>query len=325
MKHWGKIVPFQVEFYLAASLAFSTVIATAGEVAVPTPQGSASPGAAAGAKVLKLEEAVVIAVDNHPRIRAAKEKVGAQNAVLGQQMSAYYPTVSLSNSYRTTTSSGTTTTSQEAFDLFSSRANFDMTLYNFGKREGSVQSARETLDAVGYTYRTTVEEVVLAVKQAYFSYLQARALVRVREETVKGRELIVRQARGVFEVGTRPKIDVARAESNLYNAQADLIALCSHAWEYYSTDQNQAVIYLSLREANTPEGELLLFKAKQLILPWFGANTQKILRAFASQLSLWPPLLACVPEGTTLQTQASLLAYSPAHLQMENPFHARKI
>ena len=109
------------------------------------------------------------------------------------------------------------------------------------------------------------------------------------------------------------------------SAQADLIALCSHAWEYYSTDQNQAVIYLSLREANTPEGELLLFKAKQLILPWFGANTQKILRAFASQLSLWPPLLACVPEGTTLQTQASLLAYSPAHLQMENPFHARKI
>ncbi|MBI2211927.1 MAG: TolC family protein, partial [Deltaproteobacteria bacterium] len=69
-----------------------------------------------------------------------------------------------------------------------------------------------------------MEEVVLAVKQAYFSYLQARALVRVREETVKGRELIVRQAQGFFEVGTRPKIDVARAESNLYNAQADLIA-----------------------------------------------------------------------------------------------------
>ncbi|MBI3061681.1 MAG: hypothetical protein HYY83_06870, partial [Deltaproteobacteria bacterium] len=62
MKHWGKIVPFQVEFYLAACLAFSTVIATAGEVAVPAPQGSASPGAAAGAKVLKLEEAVAVAL-----------------------------------------------------------------------------------------------------------------------------------------------------------------------------------------------------------------------------------------------------------------------
>lgn len=224
MKHWGKSLPLRVGFCLAVCLAFSPVMATAGEVTVPAPQGSASPGAATGAKILKLEEAVAIALENHPKIKAAKEKVGAQQAVLGQQMSSYYPTLSLSNSYRTTTSSGTTTTSQEAFDVFSSRTNFDMTLYNFGKREGAVQSARESLDAVGYAYRTTAEEVVLAVKQAYYGYLQARALVRVREETVRGRELIVRQAQGFFEVGTRPKIDVARAESNLYNAQADLIA-----------------------------------------------------------------------------------------------------
>jgi len=40
---------------------------------------------------------------------------------------------------------------------------------------------------------------------------------------VRNRELLVRQARGFFEVGTRAKIDVARAEANLYNAQAGLI------------------------------------------------------------------------------------------------------
>jgi outer membrane protein TolC len=45
----------------------------------------------------------------------------------------------------------------------------------------------------------------------------------VREETVKNRELLVKQARGFYEVGTRAKIDVARAEANLYTAQADLI------------------------------------------------------------------------------------------------------
>jgi outer membrane protein TolC len=36
--------------------------------------------------------------------------------------------------------------------------------------------------------------------------------------------LLVRQARGFYEVGTRARIDVVRAESNLYTAQADLIA-----------------------------------------------------------------------------------------------------
>jgi outer membrane protein TolC len=98
-----------------------------------------------------------------------------------------------------------------------------MTLYNFGKREGSVQSARDTLDATQFNYLTTEEDVVLAVKQAYYGYLAARALVKVREATVRDRELLVRQAQGFFEVGTRAKIDVARAESNLYSAQADLI------------------------------------------------------------------------------------------------------
>jgi outer membrane protein TolC len=223
MKYRGRILPFRAGFCLSVCLIFSTWIASAAEVAAPAAQGPALGGATPG-KVLKVEDAVTIAVENHPRIRAARERVGAQQSVLGQQMSSYYPTVSLSNSYRTTTSSGTTTTSQEAFDLFSSRANFDMTLYNFGKREGAVQSARESLDAVGHSYKTTMEEVVLAVKQAYYNYLQAKAVVKVREETVKGRELIVRQAQGFFEVGTRPRIDVARAESNLYNAQADLIA-----------------------------------------------------------------------------------------------------
>lgn len=175
-------------------------------------------------QLLKLEEAVRIALENHPRIRAAGEKVGAQQAVLGQQFSAYYPTVTESNSYRTSNATGGGDVSARSFDRFTGQASFNMTLYNFGKREGNVQSARDTLEATEYDYRTTVSDIVLGAKQAYFAYLQARALLRVREETVKDRELLAQQARGFFEVGTRARIDVARAEANLYTAQADLIA-----------------------------------------------------------------------------------------------------
>jgi outer membrane protein TolC len=174
---------------------------------------------------LSLDQAVLMALDNHPNVRAAHERIGAQQAVLGQQMAAYYPTISMSNFYQTSTQSGTTTgVTDGANDTFLSRASFNMTLYNFGKREGTVQAARETLDATGYNYKTTVDSVVFGVKQAYYAYLQARAIVRVREETVASRDLLVKQARGFYEVGTRARIDVVRAESNLYSAQADLIA-----------------------------------------------------------------------------------------------------
>jgi outer membrane protein len=187
--------------------------------AAPATPASPSPTG----KLLTIEDAVRIGLDNHPRIKSANERVGSQQAVLGQQMSAYYPTISMSNQYRTTQSS-TNGGNDHAADSFSSQAIFAWTLYNFGKREGNVQAARETLDATQNDYETTNQDIVLSIKQAYYIYLGSQALVRVRQETVRSRELLVRQARGFYEVGTRARIDVARAEANLYSAQADLIA-----------------------------------------------------------------------------------------------------
>src|SRR6185437_10258956 len=135
-----------------------------------------------------------------------------------------YPTISLTNLYRSGTASGTTGVSPTGFDFFQSQASFNMTLYNFGKREGNVQAARETLDATREDYASTTQDIVLAIKQAYYTYLTAQAIVNVRKDTVRSRDLLVKQAQGFYEVGTRARIDVARAEANLYSAQADLIA-----------------------------------------------------------------------------------------------------
>ena len=187
--------------------------------AAPSTSTSASPTG----KLLTIEDAVRIGLENHPRIKSASERVSSQQAVLGQQMSAYYPTISMSNQYRTAQTS-TNGGNDHAADAFASLANFNMTLYNFGKREGNVQAARETLDATKQDYETTNQDIILSIKQAYYVYLGAQALVNVRKDTVRNRELLVRQARGFYEVGTRARIDVARAEANLYTAQADLIA-----------------------------------------------------------------------------------------------------
>ena len=186
--------------------------------AVPA-QSSPSPTG----KLLTIEDAVQIGLENHPRIKSANERIGSQEAVLGQQMSAYYPTVNFNNRYQTSQSS-TSGGNDHAADSFSSQATFNMTLYNFGKREGNVQAARDTLNATKQDYATTTQDIVLSIKQAYYVYLGVQEVVRVRQETVRSRELLVRQARGFYEVGTRARIDVARAEANLFSAQADLIA-----------------------------------------------------------------------------------------------------
>jgi outer membrane protein len=197
-------------------------VSRAAEMALQV-QATPAPQAPPQGKRLNIEDAVRIGLENHPRIRAARERIGSQEAILGQQMSAYYPTINFNNSYRTTNSSGSSGTSSSATDTYTSQANLNLTLYNFGKREGTVQAARETVDATREDFSTTTQDIVLSVKQAYYTYLGTQALVTVRQETVRNRELLVRQAQGFYEVGTRARIDVARAEANLYTARADLI------------------------------------------------------------------------------------------------------
>jgi len=173
---------------------------------------------------LTLQDAERIALDNHPRIRAANERVKVQRAVVGQTKSAYYPSLTLRSAYETTPVTGQTVTSQDGFDFYTVTANVNWLIYDFGRREGTVQGAEDTLDFTRFAEQTSVEDTVLEVRQAFFDYLQAEALVKVEQDTVKDRETLVRQARGFYEVGTRPKIDVARAEANLFASEANLIA-----------------------------------------------------------------------------------------------------
>ncbi len=255
-------------------------------------QGTAS-APPAGEKTLMLNEAVSIALENHPSVKSAQQQVGAQQAVVGQQLAAYYPTVSFSNLYRTTNTTGTTSVpGSKSFDFLSSTANVSMTLYNFGKREGTVESARDTLEATRDAYNATANNVVLAVKQAYYGVLQADALLKVRQETVKDRELLLRQTQAFNQVGIKPRSDVTQAQANFFSAQADLI-----------TAQNGVeVAWTTLRNAmgvdNYPElplGEQLsvtpfpisLDEAKQAA---FAARPE--LLQFAAQLKAQDQLLA---------------------------------
>src|SRR3990172_6522442 len=223
LTHWRMATLKQIGFWLAVIMLFYPRAGQSADAPVPAIQMTRQATDPSATQLLTLDDALLIALDNHPSLTAARERIGAQRAVLGQQMADYYPTINLSNGYETSYS-GKASERTFASESYSSVAKFGMTLYNFGKREGAVQAARETLNATSQNYKTTVDGVILGVKQSYYAYLQARAIVVVREETIKSRDLLVRQDRGFYEVGTKARIDVVRAESNLYTAQADLIA-----------------------------------------------------------------------------------------------------
>src|SRR5215204_2662800 len=90
---------------LACSLAQAATLTTMSQSAEIQMQVQSVPGTQVSptptGKLLTLEDTVRIGLENHPRIKSANERVLSQQAILGQQMAAYYPTVSLNNQFRT--------------------------------------------------------------------------------------------------------------------------------------------------------------------------------------------------------------------------------
>ena len=64
---------------------------------------------------------------------------------------------------------------------------------------------------------------MLNVQTAYYNYLLARRLVDVNQGAVQRNIQLLERARGFYEVGTRPKIDVTRAQVDLANAELALV------------------------------------------------------------------------------------------------------
>ncbi len=171
--------------------------------------------------VLTLQQAERTALENHPGIRAVSERVKVQEAVLARAKANFYPTVGIRGLYE---NDPATENVNRHKNLSASVGQVEWLVSDFGRRESRVRLEQDTLEARRFREKMTEEDIVLAVRRGFYNYLRARALVRVEEDTVKDRETLVRQAQGFFEVGTRPKIDVARAEASLFAAKTGLIS-----------------------------------------------------------------------------------------------------
>ena len=66
-------------------------------------------------------------------------------------------------------------------------------------------------------------QVTFGVKQAYYGLLQARRNRDVAREVVEQFQQHLEQAKAFFEVGTKPKFDVTKADVDLSNAKLNLL------------------------------------------------------------------------------------------------------
>jgi outer membrane protein TolC len=195
--------------------------------------------AIAPGEVLTLPHAIEIALKNQPTIMAGAYTVKANEALIGQARSAYYPQVTATPVFSRvsppstathgptiTTSTGGNTASGGGvgpYNLYTGTASASQMIYDFGRTSSQVKINTLTAQSSRHTLTATENTVVLNVKQAYYNALQAgRNLVTARE-AVKQLQEHLDEARVIFQVGKNTRFDITQAEVNLSNAQLTLI------------------------------------------------------------------------------------------------------
>lgn len=172
---------------------------------------------------LTLDEALAMALKQHPQVVGAKENLHGAEARTGQALAGYYPQISIAADWSKGRTFLTPLESIKTTEANIEGVYLKQTIFDFGRTAAAVAAARAGSDAAGRAVAVTRQDLALRVKSAFYLVLAAEKQVTAVKETVTARQEIFRQAREFFNQGIRAKVDVARAEANLFAARTSLI------------------------------------------------------------------------------------------------------
>jgi outer membrane protein TolC len=181
-------------------------------------------------RVLSLEEAVGIALEAQPQIQArlhdymaAAHRVDQAFSTLLPQLTGSWTAARLKEAVGNRETNRTITTIRPLNERTEVGVTLSQVLFDFGKTFASTEAARRLAEVAQEDVELQRQLITLTVKESFININFARRLIRVQEQSLERADLNLRSARGFFEVGTRPKSDVARAEVDVANARVDLI------------------------------------------------------------------------------------------------------
>jgi len=199
-----------------------------GQEASPTQQSSPGPSKSTAAQVRSLEDAIRIALKGHPALREAEDAVVAAEAEVKQARALYFPQVSLTGIGKVGLSGATNALGLAGFPAspfwrnLAYSANWYQNIFDFGRTKHLVASQRALAESARFKSKEEQERVVLAVKCAYFSVLEAQALQSVAQETLEERKLTLRRVRASFTQGLQSQMEVSLAEASVAEAEGGL-------------------------------------------------------------------------------------------------------
>lgn len=161
---------------------------------------------------LTIEECLASAMKNNPDLLAAEEKITAQRATIGQAASAGRPQLSAGSSY---SRGGDGLSGDNNSGSYSGNVRVEQSISDWGRREAKVEGAQLSTEAAAADYRSTRESVIQDVYNAYYGLNRAMRENIVAKTRYDNFEKRLKWAQSYYEVGTKPKIEVTKAEADL--------------------------------------------------------------------------------------------------------------
>ncbi len=190
--------------------------------------GQAGSAPASGTQpTLTRTEAEQMAIKNNPNISVRKLLALAQHQMVREVRSANLPTIigsiTAEDAYQASRISAGDYTSSRLFSHAGAGGAFSQLITDFGRTHNLVASSKLQEKAQNASALATTEDIVIAADQAFYSALQAQALLRDAQQAVDTRQTTQTQIDQLTKNNLKSTLDLSFANVNL--SQAKLLLL----------------------------------------------------------------------------------------------------
>lgn len=180
----------------------------------------------AGAETLA--EAVALAYQTNPTLRAQRSQLRALDETVVQAQTGYAPqasagvTASIENGFDRTRRGNILNPGRGSTDALGAQLNVAQPLYTGGRVAASISGARADVLSGREQLRSVETNVLLSVIQAYADIRRDEEALRIRTENVSVLRRQLEEAGARFEVGEITRTDVALSEQRLALSESNL-------------------------------------------------------------------------------------------------------
>lgn len=173
-------------------------------------------------KTYSLQDCINIALKNNPELLASEQQLKGSFFKIGQARSGYFPEINLTVGYERNYQE------MNSIDRYSKNYTAQLVvnqnIFDFGKTSTQVKLQKQLYQATQWQDTQLKTQIVYSVKEAYFNVLKAKKQKQTAQEVLKQAQKHLELAKGFYEVGLKPKIEVTKAEVELSNAKLSLIS-----------------------------------------------------------------------------------------------------